>query len=114
VEPFQRESLIKALAPADTAAAMEVARGEVGFAATPTPRLIVAGEADVFAPWNCARQLATKIGARFISLPGRGHWMIAGRALERTIAEVQRFLVRALGDELLLLYAERQDGDDEA
>jgi len=112
-EPFQRESLIKALMPADTSAATEVARGEVEFTAHPTPRLIVAGEADAFAPWQCAEQLAAKIGARFISLPGRGHWMIAGRTLERTIAEMQRFLVRALGEELLLLYAE-PTGDDDA
>lgn len=111
-EPFQRESLIKALVPADTSAAMEIARGLVELAAHPTPRLIVAGETDAFAPWQNAEQLATKIGARFISLPGRGHWMIAGRALERTIAQIQRFLVRALGEELLLLY-EPNAGDAE-
>jgi pimeloyl-ACP methyl ester carboxylesterase len=110
-EPFQRESIIKALIPADTSAAMEVARGAVEFAAHPTPRLIVAGEADAFAPWQEAERLATKIGARFINLPGRGHWIIAGRTLERTIAQMQRFLVRALGEELLLLYSE-PDGSD--
>jgi len=105
-EPFQRESIIKALTPADTSAATEVARGAVEFAAHPTPRLIVAGEADAFVPWREAEQLATKIGARFVSLPGRGHWIIAGRTLDRTIAQIQRFLVRALGEELLLLYTE--------
>ena len=31
---------------------------------------------------------------------------ISGRALERTVAEVQRFLVRNLGGDLLLLYPE--------
>jgi len=110
-EPFQRESIIKALMPADTSAAKEVARGAVEFAANPTPRLIVAGEADTFAPWQEAQQLASKIGARFVSLPGRGHWIIAGRTLERTVAQMQRFLVRALGEELLLLYTE-PDGHD--
>ncbi len=112
-EPFQRESLIKALVPADISAAMEVARGEVELAAHPTPRLIVAGEADAFAPSRCAGQLAAKVGAQFISLPARGHWLIAGRTLERTIAEMQRFLVRALGEELLLLYADPPEGDAE-
>lgn len=110
-EPFQRESIIKALTPDDTSAAMEIARGAIEFAAHPAPRLIVAGEADTFAPWQEAQQLAGKIGARFVSLPGRGHWIIAGRALERTIAQMQRFLVRALGEELLLLYAEAGGGD---
>jgi pimeloyl-ACP methyl ester carboxylesterase len=109
-EPFQRESIIKSLIPADTSAAMEVARGTVEFAAHPTPRLIVAGEADRFAPSQGAEKLATKIGAGFISLPGRGHWLVAGRALERTIAHVQRFLVKELGEDLLLLYRE-SNGD---
>lgn len=110
-EPFQRESLIKALIPADTSAAMEVARGAVEFAAHQTPRLMVAGEADAFAPWQDAARFAAKIDAQFISLPGRGHWLIAGRALERTIAHMQRFLVRASGEELLLLY-QQANGDD--
>jgi pimeloyl-ACP methyl ester carboxylesterase len=113
-ELFQRESIIRSLTPADTSAAMEVARGAVEFTQCSTPRLIVAGEADAFAPWQAAEQLATTIGAQFISLPSRGHWIVAGRALERTIAHIQRFLVRALGEELLLLYAEsKSSGEDE-
>ncbi|MBV8054696.1 MAG: alpha/beta hydrolase [Deltaproteobacteria bacterium] len=112
-EPFQRESIIKALTPADTSAAMAIASGAIEFAALPTPRLIVVGEADAFAPWQEAEQLAIKIGARFVSLPGRGHWIIAGRTLGRTIAQIQRFLVKALGEELLLFYAE-PDGIDPA
>jgi pimeloyl-ACP methyl ester carboxylesterase len=105
-EQFQRESIIKGLTPADTSAAMEVMSGRVQFAPHPTPRLIVAGEADNFAPWQAAEQLATKIGARFISLPGCSHWIVAGRTLQRTIAQMQRFLVKALGEDLLLLYTE--------
>lgn len=112
-EPFQRQSLINALIPADSSAAMEVARGAVEFPSRQSPRLIVAGEADAFAPWEEAQQFAARIGARFVSLPGRGHWIIAGRALERTIAHMQRFLVRALGEELLLLYEEPHGGDVE-
>jgi pimeloyl-ACP methyl ester carboxylesterase len=111
-EPFQRESIIKTLTLADTSAAMEVARGAVEFAPNPTPRLIIAGEADTFAPSPEAERFAANIGSRFISLPGRGHWLIAGRTLERTIAQMQRFLVKALGEELLLLYAE--PGSDDA
>jgi len=110
-EPFQRESLIKALIPADTSAAIEVARGEVELAVDQTPRLIITGEADPFAPCQDAARFAARIDARFISLPGRGHWLIAGRALERTIAHMQRFLVRASGEELLLLY-QQATGDD--
>ncbi len=105
-EPFQRESILKSLTPADTSAATDVARGAVELSTHPAPRLIMAGEADAFAPWTEAKQLAAHIGAHFISLPGHGHWIIGGRALERAIAQMQRFLVKALGEELLLLYAE--------
>jgi hypothetical protein len=45
---------------------------------------------------------------------GRGHWLIGGRALERAVAEVQRFLVRNLGGDLLLLYPEEwKESNDE-
>jgi pimeloyl-ACP methyl ester carboxylesterase len=111
-EPFQRQALIKALIPADISVAMEVARGAVEFAPHPTPRLIVVGDADAFAPWHQAEQFASNIGAQFVTLPGRGHWIIAGRALERAISHVQRFLVRALGEELLLLYQEPTIGEE--
>jgi pimeloyl-ACP methyl ester carboxylesterase len=110
-EPFQRASLLKAMISADTGAAMEVARGAVEFARHQTPRLIVSGEADAFAPWQPAAKFAAKIGAQFVSLPGRGHWLVAGRALQSTVAHVQRFLVRASGEDLLLLYPQAS-GDD--
>jgi len=110
-DAFQRESLVEALTTVDAAPAREVADGAVEVTIHPTPRLIIAGETDTFAPAPDAQRLATKIGARFISLPRRGHWIIAGRALEQTIGQMQRFLVRALGEELLLFYGE-PDADD--
>jgi pimeloyl-ACP methyl ester carboxylesterase len=111
VEPSRRKSLIQALTPSDTSAAKEVAAGAVEFKPHSTPLLIVSGEADALAPGRQAEQFAAKIGAEFIGLPGRGHWIIAGRALDRTIAQMQRFLVKALGQELLLLYEETHDAD---
>jgi pimeloyl-ACP methyl ester carboxylesterase len=121
-EPYQRESIIRALAPdAAAAAALEVARGafEAGAAAaSAAPRLIVTGDSDLFAPVDRARAFAESLGAKLSVIPGRGHWLIGGRALERAIGETQRFLVRALGQDLLLLYKERNPeggdaGDDE-
>jgi pimeloyl-ACP methyl ester carboxylesterase len=86
----------------------------VKFEADQTPRLIIAGDADVFAPRQEAARFAAEIKAQFINLPGRGHWLIGGRALERTIAHMQRFLVRASGEELLLLYEQpNPDTDDQ-
>jgi len=109
-EPFQHQALVGALIPMDTSAADDIARGGVEFAPNPTPRMIINGEADAFAPWQEAAEFATKIDARFTSLPGRGHWLIGGRALERTVGHIQRFLVQALGDELLLLYDDEPNG----
>ena len=59
---------------------------------------------------------ATSIGARLIMVPGRGHLLIGGRGLERTIGEAHRFLVRSLGKDLLLLFPEewkKEEGDEE-
>jgi pimeloyl-ACP methyl ester carboxylesterase len=112
-DPFQREAIIKTLIPEDATAAIEVARGEIGFVRAPAaPRLIVCGDSDVFAPRDRVAQFAETIGARLVTLNGRGHWFIGGRALERAIAETQRFLVRTLGQELLLLYPDEFKHDD--
>jgi len=107
VEPFQREALIKAMVPDASAAALEVARGEIRFAGdSAAPRLIVAGGSDPLVPAERLESLAAEIGAAFKSIPGQGHWLIGGRAVERAVGEVHRFLVRSLGQELLLLYPE--------
>ena len=77
------------------------------------PRLIVAGDSDIFAPLEGVQRLAAATGAELTTLKGRGHWLIGGRALERAVSETQRFLVKALGRDLLLLYPDDapDDGD---
>ena len=111
-DPFQRDALARALVSDDARAAAEVARGRcappVGAMA---PRLIVTGDSDPFAPLEMTRAFAERIGATLRVVRGRGHWLVGGRALERTVAEVQRFLVRGLGGDLLLLYSEDGAGD---
>ena len=107
VEPFQREALIKALVADTSVAALEVARGEIRFATdSATPRLILAGGSDPLVSAERSAALAEQTGAAFRSLPGQGHWLIGGRAVERAVGEAHRFLVRSLGEELLLLYPE--------
>jgi hypothetical protein len=71
--------------------------------------MIVAGDSDIFAPLEGVQRLAIATRAEIAILKGRGHWLIGGRALERTVREIQRFLVKALGRELLLLYPEDAD-----
>jgi len=107
-DPFQRESAIRAMVPASTKIAFEIADGEIDLALDhpSAPRLIVAGDSDVFAPIDRVEKLAKSLDAHLAKIGGRGHWLIGGRALERAIADTQRFLVRALGQDLLLLYPE--------
>jgi pimeloyl-ACP methyl ester carboxylesterase len=107
-EPYQRDVMIAAMVPDAGVAAADVARGDVPLPSAPraAPRLIVAGESDPFAPFDRVTALGEKLGAKVVKIPGRGHWIIGGRALERTINEMQRFLVRALGQDLLLLFPE--------
>jgi pimeloyl-ACP methyl ester carboxylesterase len=113
-DPFHRESLIKELRPAPSPLAYDVTRGA---ATVPTPsaapRLVIVGDSDIFAPRQQTQSLAINIGAQLEVLAGRGHWIIGGRALERAVGECQRFLVKHLGEELLLLYSEKpEDGSD--
>jgi hypothetical protein len=58
-------------------------------------------DADPFAPIHRASQLAGDIGARMVTLTGRGHWIIGGRAIDLVVSEAERFLVRTLGPELM-------------
>ena len=120
-EPFQREALVRSMRAEDVSAAREVMRGGIKFVEArltnnprAVPRLIVAGDSDPFAPLEDTGKLAERIGAAIRVVRGRGHWLIGGRALERAVAEVQRFLVRNLGGDLLLLYPEpREEPNDE-
>jgi pimeloyl-ACP methyl ester carboxylesterase len=112
-EPFQREALTQALVADDVRAALEVVRGGIKVGGIDLannqrgmPRLIVAGDSDPFAPLDQTTAFAARVSASVRVVRGRGHWLIGGRALERAVAEVQRFLVRNLGGDLLLLYPE--------
>jgi len=107
-----RAQVIKMLISGATASALEVVKGDIAFAGSETPRLIVAGESDIFAPYEKLEQFAHRISAPIVKIPGRGHWLIGGRGLERAINEIQRFLVRSLGRDLLLLYPEEWKRED--
>jgi len=105
-DPFTRNALINGMVPDSGALAAGVIAGAIEFAPPDeaAPRLVVAGDSDIFAPLARTSKFADSIGAKLAVIAGRGHWLIGGRALERTINETQRFLVRALGQDLLLLY----------
>ncbi len=104
-DAFHRAALIENLRPAPSRAAFEAMRGALSLASSGgNPRLIVAGDSDIFAPHDRIATLAKAIGAELATIKGRGHWLVGGRALERAVGETQRFLVKRLGQELLLLY----------
>jgi len=105
-DPFQRDAIIRAMVPESAPLALGIAHGDIALSAAAAPRLIVAGDSDIFAPIAQTAALAKSLGATLAQLQGRGHWLIGGRALERTIGATQRFLVRTLGQDLLLLYPE--------
>ena len=104
-ETFQRQGLINALVPDGGRIALECARGRIRLArfGEAAPRLIVVGDSDPFAPIQRARRLAGEIGARLVTLAGCGHWIIGGRAIDLVVSEAERFLVRTLGPELLVI-----------
>jgi pimeloyl-ACP methyl ester carboxylesterase len=112
-DPFTRDGSINAMLPDSGRVAAEVINGTIDFSGSQqsAPRLIVAGEQDIFAPFEKTTKFAKSIGAKVAKISGRGHWLIGGRALERAINETQRFLVRALGQDLLLLYPEEWKND---
>jgi pimeloyl-ACP methyl ester carboxylesterase len=105
VEPFQRGRIIKSLRSERPSLALQVMEGTIAFppAKQSAPRLIVCGDSDRFAPIQRVGKFATSLGAELRTIAGRGHWLIGGRALERTVNQTHRFLVRSLGEELLLL-----------
>src|SRR5260370_42264774 len=112
-DPYTRDGSIKAMRPVSPRVAADVINGTIDFpeSGKSAPRLIVAGEQDIFAPFERTQKFADAIGAKVAKINGRGHWLIGGRALERAINETQRFLVRALGQDLLLLYPEEWQTD---
>lgn len=112
-EPYQREAAIRAMVPDSTQMALQIARGEVAVPKEGAPRLIIAGDSDIYAPIAEVTKFAETIGAKLVTMQSRGHWLIGGRALERAINETQRFLVRALGQDLLLLYPEEWKTQDD-
>ena len=115
-DPFTRDGLINGMVPDSARLITDIMNDAIEFAPSDkaSPRLVMAGDSDIFAPIQETSKFAETIGAKLATIAGRGHWLIGGRALERAINETQRFLVRALGQDLLLLYPEEwKDKRDE-
>ena len=86
---------------------------ESGAITVPTcgrmPTLVLAGATDQLAPPSDVERLAVQVGARFRCVNGASHAMPWEPGWEQRVAEIHRWLIQTLGDELLLPRAE----DDE-
>ena len=106
------------LAPEPAAVVRDVVWGRVALAPVPgTPTLVAAGDHDPLATTAEIAALAHALGAQIETLPGAGHWPLAGRTWQRTVDVVHRWVVRRLGAQNLDLYEEamaERDADDEA
>jgi len=74
-----------------------------------SPTLLVAGEADRFSPPEVLERWARRLGAQYETVAGAGHALPWGTGWEACVAATHRWLIRALGEPLLLLRDEQED-----
>jgi alpha-beta hydrolase superfamily lysophospholipase len=79
-------------------------RGQVPFpvAGIQCPALIVSGSADRMGAPEAARWLATRLQAEHRAYPGQGHWLLADEQWPKLVTDLHRWLVRTLGEALLV------------
>jgi pimeloyl-ACP methyl ester carboxylesterase len=96
--------------PDSSTAARDACAGRVVLPpAARLPTLMIAGGGDPFSPPAAVEQLAQRMGADFRIVQAAGHAMPWDTGWERCVAEVHRWLVRTLGQPLLL----EREGEDE-
>jgi hypothetical protein len=62
----------------------------------------MAGAEDHLTSVLAVRQLAERMQADYQEYPQRGHWLLEGPGWEETAASIHRWLVKSLGEPLLL------------
>ena len=79
-------------------------RGQTDFPAVPLPcpALVVWGQEDPMVPSPAVRWLADSLQTASLTYPDQGHWLLAGPQAATLVADVHRWLVRSLGEALLL------------
>jgi pimeloyl-ACP methyl ester carboxylesterase len=70
--------------------------------------LIVVGDADMITPVDAATELATDIGAEVLVVPDGGHALPWENGWQERVTEVHRWLIRTLGDPLLVTPEEEE------
>lgn len=93
--------------PDSSTVARELAYGAIPLPACgAVPALVLAGAADPFAPAGDVERLALRVGATFRCVAGASHAMPWAPGWERRGAEIHRWLIQTLGEDLLLLRGE--------
>ncbi len=85
---------------------------EITLPTTPSPKLIVAGGRDPFVPVAAAERLAHATGADLLVDPAGGHLLPVEGGWERRAGRVHRWCIQALGDPLLALREEEEEGEE--
>lgn len=72
------------------------------------PVLVTGGEADRMSPTTALRWLARHLGTEYRDYPAQGHWFFAGEPGKTLAGDVHRWLVRTLGETLLVPVEEEE------
>jgi pimeloyl-ACP methyl ester carboxylesterase len=102
--PVTQSQLYARLQPDSGIVARTITRGDVLFPAAENscPVLVVSGGADRMSAPATARWLAERLSAEYRDYPGQGHWFLAGVQGTTIIGDLHRWLVRTLGEALLV------------
>ena len=86
-------------------------RGQTDLPATPLPcpLYIVYGDEDRLVPATAVHWLADSLQADALAYPDQGHWLFASPHAARLVADVHRWLIRTLGEDLLLPLEEEDE-----
>lgn len=92
------------LRPDSGTVARTLTRGHVEFptAGVSCPVLVVSGGADRMSPAKTARWLVDRLSAAHRDYPEQGHWLCAGEQCTRLTGDLHRWLIRTLGEALLV------------
>ncbi len=92
------------LEPDSGRAVRTLTRGQTDFPAIPLPcpSLVVWGQEDRMVPAPTVRWLADALQATGLSYPDQGHWLLAGPQAATLVGDIHRWLIRSLGEALLL------------
>ncbi|MBI4526285.1 MAG: alpha/beta fold hydrolase [Deltaproteobacteria bacterium] len=99
----ERPRIFQRVVPESSQLISELFQRRVGIdrAGILSPILIVAGTEDRVIPPGALRQLALRLGAEFKEFSNHGHWMMEEPDGEKIVAEVHRWVMQTLGEEIL-------------